>query len=63
MLPTRHNLQAGIIHPVVQAVESRAAFLVAIHAYNDKEFYLDEDMHDRSKLRGGLFLLFLLSLL
>jgi hypothetical protein len=62
MLPARHNLRANSVHHVAQKVVDQAAFLVAMWAYNQNEFYLDEGMQDRSKLRGELFL-FLLALL
>lgn len=50
----RYNLRTGSLHPIAEAVKDRAAFLVAIRAYSDQEFYLDEEVPDRQKLRGEL---------
>ena len=62
MLPARHGLHVGSkgfvggvdADWVVREVTDRAAFLVAIWAYAEGEFYLDEGMPDRGKLRGEL---------
>lgn len=51
-LPRNYNLQPTLSHPTVRDVKNRACFIVAIRAYDQGEFYLNEALPDRESLRS-----------
>jgi len=51
-LPLAYNLRASDPHHIVWLVKDRVCFLVAVRAHDQGEFYLDEALPNRQKLRG-----------
>lgn len=51
-LPRNYNMQPTLSHPTVRNVKDRACLIVALRAYDQGEFYLNEALPDQESLRS-----------